>query len=69
MAKEIKKDPIEGFQITDYNEKDQSLTIELHPYLFKTERQRNAVFKKFREIIEHGPGISKVTATPRKKRA
>ncbi len=55
-----KPDPLEGFQITDYDDKAQKVTIELHPYLLRNPKSREALFKKITEIIEDGPNVRSV---------
>ena len=60
-------DLLEGFQIIDYNEQEEIVTIELHRHLLQHPQQREAIIKKFVEIIEHGPNLRGVGAVPRKK--
>jgi hypothetical protein len=45
----------EGFQIIDYNEQEEIVTIELHRHLLQHPQQREAILLKFVEILEHGP--------------
>jgi hypothetical protein len=47
----------EGFQIIDYNEQEEIVTIELHRHLLQHPQQREAILKKFVEILEHGPNL------------
>jgi hypothetical protein len=46
---------IEGFQIIDYNEQEEIVTIELHRHLLQHPQQREAILLKFVEILERGP--------------
>jgi hypothetical protein len=47
----------EGFQIIDYNEQEEIVTIELHRHLLQHPQQREAILKKFVEILERGPNL------------
>jgi hypothetical protein len=50
----------EGFQIIEYNEQEEIVTIELHRHLLQHPGQREAIMKNFIEIIEHGPKVKRV---------
>lgn len=68
MADQPKKDPLEGFQIVDYNPDKEIVTIEIHPMILKNPRQVEALLKKCEEIIEHEKkGVSAVQVEPRKQ--
>jgi hypothetical protein len=55
----------EGFQIIDYNEQEEIVTIELHRHLLQHPQQREAILLKFVEILERGPNLkSGGTAEP-----
>jgi hypothetical protein len=64
---EQKKDPLEGFQITDYDPKTEFVTIEIHRSILANDRQREAVAKKAVEIIAGGPSVKGVQIEPRKE--
>ena len=59
-------DPLEGFQITDYDADTEFVTIEIHRSLLQNERQREAVMRKATETIEGGPNVRGVHIEPRK---
>jgi hypothetical protein len=48
----------EGLRIIDYNEQEEIVTIELHRHLLQHPGQREAIIKKFAELIERGPNIN-----------
>ena len=58
-------DPLEGFQITDYDPKTQKVTIEIHPSLLQHPKSQQAMFEKCRQIMEGGPSVSSVEVKPR----
>ena len=60
------KDPLEGFQMTDYDPNTEFVTIEIHRSILANPRQGEAVAKKAVEIIEGGPGVKGVHIEPRK---
>jgi hypothetical protein len=60
------KDPLEGFQITDYDPNTEFVTIQIHRSIFANPRQREAIAKKALEIIEGGPSAKGVHIEPRK---
>lgn len=62
---EPKKDPLEGFHITDYDAATETVTISVHRYLLKHQVQRDALAKKFIEIISSGPSVRSVTVIAR----
>lgn len=62
------KDPLEGFQITDYDPNTEFVTIEIHRSILGNERQREAVINRAREIIEGGPNVRGVHIEPRKSK-
>lgn len=66
MNDEPKKEPLEGFQITDYDPKTEFVTIEIHRSILGNDHQRNAVIKKAVEIIEGGPNVKGIHIEPRK---
>ena len=66
MNDESKKDPLEGFQITDYDPNREFVTIEIHRSILANARQREAVAKRAVEIIEGGPSVKGVHIEPRK---
>jgi hypothetical protein len=65
--KKSESDPPEGFQVIDYNEQEEIVTIELHRHLLQHPQHRKAIITKFVEIIEHGPNLKGVGAVARKK--
>jgi hypothetical protein len=67
MTKDAKKEPLEGLHITDYNKKNEIVTIELHRYLIKNPNSIKAIQKRIVDIIKHGPNVSGVEVKSRKK--
>ncbi len=65
MPEDPKKEPLEGFHITDYDATTETVTISVHRYLLKTERQKEALAKKFVEILSSGPSVRVVVAVAR----
>jgi hypothetical protein len=61
------KDPLEGFQITEYDRNTEFVTIEIHRSILASDRQRKAITEKVVEIIEGGPNVKGVHVEPRKK--
>jgi hypothetical protein len=59
-------DPLEGFQITDYDPNTEFVTIQIHRSILANPRQRAAIAKKALEIIEGGPSVKGVHIEPRK---
>lgn len=55
--KKSETDGPEGFQIIEYNEQKEIVTIELHRKLLQHPQQRQAIIKHFVEIIELGPHL------------
>ncbi len=55
--KKSETDRPEGFQIIEYNEQEEIVTIELHRHLLQHPQQREAIIKHFVEIIERGPNL------------
>jgi L-alanine-DL-glutamate epimerase-like enolase superfamily enzyme len=58
------KDPIEGFQIIDYDQATETLTIAVDEALFKHAKSKEAMSQKAVDIIG-GPSVSKVVFVPR----
>ena len=65
MANDPKKELLEGFNVTDYDDTTEEVTISVHKYLLKHPRQKEALAKKFVEIISSGPSVRTVTAVAR----
>jgi hypothetical protein len=65
MTDEPKKEPLEGFHVTEYDDTTEEVKISVHKYLLKHPRQRDALAKKFVEIISSGPSVRTVTAVAR----
>ena len=61
-----KKDPLEGFQITEYDRDKEFVTIEIHRSILGNARQREAIAKKAIEIIEGGSSVKGVHIEPQK---
>jgi hypothetical protein len=64
---ERKKEPLEGFHITDYDADKQIVTIQVHRYLFNNPASIEALQKRIEEIINDGPSVDAVTIEPRKE--
>lgn len=62
------KDPLEGFQITDYDPKTEFVTIEIHRSILSNPGQQEAIAKKAVEIINGGPSVKGVHIEPRKSK-
>lgn len=60
-----KRDPIEGFQITDYDPVTKKLTISIHSAILQRQDQEGALSVKAIEIIEGGPGVDAIEFVPR----
>ncbi len=60
-----KKEPLEGLQITDYDQKNEIVTIQVHRYLLKNPKSIDAMQKLMVKIIEDGPNVAGVTVEPR----
>lgn len=60
-----KKDPLEGFQITGYDEATGTLTIEVHPKILGRPDQKGPLTVKAIQIITEGPNVSSVDYVPR----
>lgn len=67
MVDELIKDPLEGFQITDYDEEKQTVTITIHRLILRDPKQQQAAAQKCIEIIQHGPNVAKVHVDPREE--
>jgi hypothetical protein len=65
LANESKKEPIEGFHFTDYDEETETLTISIDPQALKNPASREAMGAV--EIIVGGPSVSRVTFVPRER--
>jgi hypothetical protein len=58
MGDDPKQEPLEGFHIADYGAATETVTISVHRYLLKDERQREALAKELTEAIKaclHSP--------------
>ncbi len=60
-------DPLEGFQITGYDESTQTVTIQIHRSLLDNTRSQQALIGKCIEIINRGPNVNTVSIEPRSK--
>jgi len=65
MGDDPKHEPLEGFHIADYGAATETVTISVHRYLLKDERQREALAKQFIEAISSGPSVRVVVAVAR----
>jgi hypothetical protein len=61
-----KPDPLENFDITDYDPESEFVTIQIHKSVLNNEASKQAIAKKCEEIITHGPSVKGVKVVPRK---
>jgi hypothetical protein len=57
--------PPEGFNVVDYNEQEEIVTLTLHRHLLQHPQDRKAIINRFIEIILHGPNVRGVGAVLR----
>ncbi|MBL4645270.1 MAG: hypothetical protein JKY99_02295 [Rhizobiales bacterium] len=55
------KYPLEGFQITNYDEKNRVVTIQIHRRILRDPNQQTAILKKAMEILEFTMGIPNIS--------
>jgi len=65
MNNEKSSEPLEGFQITDYDPETKYVTIKIHPIILSSPSQVEALAKKCKEIITSGPNVEGVHVEPR----
>lgn len=61
MTEEQKKEPLEGFQITGYDEGSEDVQIALHRLILNNPTQQQALIRKAIEIMTSGPSVKRVT--------
>ena len=59
-------DPLEGFEVSDYDPATGRLTIKIHRTILNDPRSRDALAQKMVEILERWPGVDAVDVVPRK---
>lgn len=59
--KDQKKEPLEGFQITGYEEQSEEVEISLHRLILQNPGQTQALMNKAVEIMTSGPSVKRVT--------
>lgn len=58
-------DPLEGFQLDDFDEDTKTLTISVHEFLLKYPDHKQALMEKVAEILQYGDEIDRVTVAKR----
>lgn len=65
MDEDVRKDPLEGFQLDDFDDDTKTLSIRIHRYLLEYPDQKRALMEKVAKILEYGDEIDRVTVTER----
>lgn len=61
MTEQEKKEPLEGFQITGYDEGSEDVQIAIHRYILQNSTQQESLMRKAIEIMTSGPNVKRVT--------
>lgn len=65
MSEEQTTDPLEGFDIQDYDPDTEFVTIQIHRKILERPASQEALAKKCEAIIKDGPNVSGVRIVPR----